>query len=245
MPTHLLLRGLSFDLLQGLDFSPDEALSRLTAARATSVEVGASQMTDAMAEKLSQTRLGVFLQADADALDYPAPVVDLAKALKARALNIHLSDHAGADAGAVQAYLEKTGDAVPLIQLTAGWSPAAAAQLIDAVPNLRLILDVEALLDSDSEALDAPAALAALDPVLDRVELIYGRWDERAKAAGELYHEVWAEAMRRWRRRNPAGSTLTFFPAPVLDGSESLEERLARCDEIWQKAQAAWKASWR
>lgn len=246
MPTHLLLRGLSFDLLRGLNFSPDEAVSRLIAARATSVEVAAADITDNLAEKLASTRLGIFLRAEAPSVEYLASARNLARSLKARAIILPCPQAGTMNQESIKK-LTDTAEGHPLLFLFSsdGTSPQIAP-LIEAVPGLRVALDAEALVDSQQTP-EAQGTIASLAPLLDRVDLIYGRCNPDQPEHSEIYKEIWAEAMRRWRRRNPAGSTLTFIPSPMPDSTSDvgLEDRLARCGAIWQMAQAAWKASWR
>lgn len=246
MPTHLLLRGLSFDLLRGLNFSAEEAVSRLTAARATSVEVAASDITDDLAEKLASTRLGIYLRAEAPSVECLASARDLARSLKARAIIIPCPQAVTMNEESVNKLTDAAEDHPLLFLFSPDGTSPQIAPLIEAVPGLRVALDAEALVDSQQTP-EAQGTIASLAPLLDRVDLIYGRCDPNQPERSEIYKEIWAEAMRRWRRRTPTGSTLTFIPSPVLDSTSdvSLEDRLARCDAIWQAAQAAWKASWR
>lgn len=268
MPTHLLLKGSTLWVLNGHFTPPEAGLSHLTSSGAVAIEVSDFLLTPDILEQIASSRLGLVIQA------YPLKAEDLdaalalAKQTRARAINLHVRlphiDHHSATQLA-QELITRASDAGVLLLFETHRGCITqdlyrTARLVEAVPDMRLTLDVSHYVLAGEQPALTPQLRELLDPMLDRVEMIHGRIsngqqiqiptiDPESELAGS-YREVWTEAMRRWRRRKPAGSTLIFTPElgpppyaiTAPDGAE-LSNRLDESEVIWRIAQEAWKLS--
>lgn len=268
MPTHLLLKGTTLWVLNGHYDPPEDGLSSLSGAGAVAIEVSDTLLTPAVLEKIAASRLGLVIQASPLTVEDLDASLELAKQTKARAINLYVRlPHIDQDdaVALVRGLIARAADAgVPLLFETQRGCITQhlhrTARLVEAVPDMKLTLDVAHYVLAGDQPGVTPQLHELLDPMLDRVEMIHGRIsnaqqnqvpvvDVESELAGS-YREFWAEAMRRWRRRKPAGSTLIFTPVPgpppyavtTPEGCE-VSDWLEQSGVVWKIAQEAWKLS--
>jgi sugar phosphate isomerase/epimerase len=268
MPTHLLLKGSTLWVLNGHYDPPETGFSHLTSTGAVTIEISDFLLSSPVLERIAATRLGLIIQAyPLQPEDLAAPLA-LAKQTKARAINLHvrlphISHEEAADL--VCALIARAADADVALYFETHRGCITqdlyrTARLVEAIPEMRLTLDVSHYVLAGEQVGPTPAIRELLEPMLDRVEMIHGRIsngqqiqvpvvDPASELAG-LYRDLWTETMRRWRRRKPAGSTLIFTPelgpppyaVTTPEGGE-VSNRLEQTEVIWSIAQQAWKAS--
>jgi hypothetical protein len=96
------------------------------------------------------------------------------------------------------------------------------AQLCTRLPDLLLTLDVSHYIVNEEKIGPTEELKPLLDVLLDRVGMIHGRVSngqqiqvdigDGSEELAQRYKRFWAEAMRRWRIRNPVGAALVFEP---------------------------------
>jgi len=268
MPTHLLLRGSTPWLLNGFYDPPESSLDVLAKAGASTIEVSDFILTPEIIDNINRLRLSLIIQA------YPESAHDIEKSLafakqtRAIAINAHVrTPHLthSESAELVKGLLERAdGAGVPLyIETHRGCVTQdlyRTAQLVDAVPAMKFTLDVSHYVLCEEQTGPTPKLASLLDGILDRTEMIHGRicngqqiqehTIDASSNLAQVYKAFWTEAMRRWRLRKPAGSSLIFTPElgpppyAVLDSNgRELSDRLKQTEVIWEIAQAAWKDS--
>ena len=268
MPHHLLLKGSTLWVLNGHYDPPEDGLSRLTGDGAATIEVSDFALTPPILEKIAQQRLGLIVQAYPMAADDIDATLEFAKKNRAVAINCHVRhphlDHAAA-ATLVQNLIDRAKSAtIPLYFETHRGCLTQdlyrTAKLVEAVPDIRFTLDVSHYVVAGEQIGPTKTFATLLDPILDRTEMIHGRISNGQQVQqhttdpdsdlAKLYQSFWAEAMRRWRLRKPAGSSLIFTPElgpppyAVTDTTgKELSNRLDQSEIIWQLAQTAWKQS--
>lgn len=134
------------------------------------------------------------------------------------------------------------------------------SNLCEKVPRLRFNLDVSHFVVCEERPGPSEDMKQLLDPILDRVEMIHGRISNGEQiqvdvgdGSGELaqtYRRLWAETMRRWRLRAPAGSSLVFTPELGPPGYAITDAAGREFSDRWQQslvlrdlAQQAWNLS--
>lgn len=268
MPTHLLLQGSTPWVLNGFYTPPEAGLHELTKLGASTIEISDFIITDEMLELVAAQNLRLIIQAYPEAADDIEPALALARRTRAIAINCHVrTPHLTHEESAelARALIQRGADAgIPLYFETHRGCITQdlyrTSRLVEAVPDMRFTLDVSHYVVC--EEVPGPVARLAplLDPILDRVEMIHGRVSNgqqiqvpAVQATGELeqgYIAFWTEAMRRWRMRKPAGSSLIFTPelgpppyAVLTPEGKEVSNRLEQSANIWQMAQTAWKNS--
>jgi len=269
MPTHLLLKGSTLWALNGLADPPESGLSLLKSANAVAIEVSEPTLRqEAVEEAIMASRLGLIIQA------YPLQATDfdetlqLAKTHQAKAVNLQVrlphADQTVAAQFARELILRAADENVAVYFETHRGCLTQdlyrAVKLLEAVPEMRLTLDASHYVLAEGQCGVTDSLWPLLDPLLDRVEMIHGRISNGQQIQmsvinpdGEIeqsFQHLWTEAMRRWRRRKPAGSTLIFTPelgpppyAIVTPDGRELSNRMEQSEITWQIAQAAWKQS--
>ncbi len=268
MPHHLLLKGSTLWALINHFDPPVTGLPSLTKAGASTIEVSDLLLTPAMLEQIAQNRLGLIIQTHPLTPDDINATLALAKQSRAVAINTHIRtphiDHDDA-VQLVKGLISRATDAsIPLYCETHRGCLTQdlyrTAKLAEVIPEMRFTLDVSHYVLSEEQPGPTEKLAALLDIILDRTEMIHGRISngqqiqqhtvDPTSDLAQSYKAFWTEAMRRWRMRKPAGSTLIFTPElgpppyAILDkeGNE-LSNRLEQTETIWEIAQAAWKQS--
>ncbi len=268
MPTHLLLKGSTPWVLNRFYDPPESGLEVLSKGGASTIEVSDFILTPELIDRIKQLGLRLIIQAYPKVAEDIAPALELAKSCRAIAINCHVKaphiDHEAA-VEVITGLLSRAEDAgIPLYCETHRGCITQdlyrAAKLAEAVPGMRFTLDVSHYVVCEEQP--GPTALLApmLDMILDRTEMLHGRISNGQQiqvdvehSPAELvdsYRRFWTEAMRRWRRRKPAGSSLIFTPelgpppyGIVGPDDKELINRLDQSEIIWQIAQQAWKDS--
>jgi sugar phosphate isomerase/epimerase len=269
MPTHQLLFGHTLWGLIGLNDPPEDGISRLAPAGYQVFEAGPQVLGQpGWKERLAEARLLPVVQwGPMEAEDGP-PAYEVANRIGALMLNAHCGSprmdeavvcdllnalYDSAEAARVKLVVETHRGRVTqdLYRL---------ARLCGLVPRLRLNLDVSHICLCEERPGPTADLAPLLDQVLDRVDMIHGRicngeqiQVDAGDGSGELpqrYLHLWAEAMRRWRLRSPAGAVFVFTPelGPAnyaifgRDGAE-LTDRWEQSLVIREIGSEAWKLS--
>lgn len=268
VPTHLLLKGSTPWVLNRFYDPPENGLKVLSAGGASTIEVSDFILTPELIEQIKQLGLRLIVQAYPQVAEDIVPVLEMANSIRAIAINCHIKaphvDHSTA-VEIVRGLQSRAADAgVPLYCETHRGCITQdlyrTAKLAEAVPELKFTLDVSHYIICEEQTGPTPLLAPLLEPILERTEMMHGRISngqqiqvdvENADASlVKSYRLFWTEAMRRWRRRKPAGSSLIFTPElgpPPYgivgpDGNE-LINRLDQSELIWNIAQQAWKDS--
>ena len=268
MPTHILLQGTTLWVLNG-HYSPlEDGLDFLVKAGASTIEVSDFVLTPELIDRIASHNLRLIVQAYPEKASDIEGTLEFARRHKAVAINTHVrTPHFTHEESVelVKGLVGRAGDAgIPLYCETHRGCVTQdlyrAARLAEAVPEMRFTLDVSHYVVCEEVPGPVAKLSSLLDPILDRTEMIHGRISNGQQIqvhtitpGGELentYQDFWSEAMRRWRRRKPAGSSLIFTPElgpppyAVVDAEgKELSNRLQESEKMWAIAQAAWKAS--
>jgi hypothetical protein len=248
---------------------PEDGVERLAPAGYQVFEAGLDVLCrPGWAERLAAARLLPVIQWGPMAPADGPPAFEAARSIGALLLNAHCGTPHLAEADAV-ALLNGLYDGAEaagvrlLIETHRGRLTQdlyRLARLCELVPRLRLNLDVSHIALCEERPGPTPDLAPLLDPVLDRVEMIHGRVcngeqiqvgvDDPGGEIAQRHLRLWAEAMRRWRLRASAGSSLVFTPelGPSdyairgNDGGE-LTDRWQQSLVIRGMAAEAWKLS--
>lgn len=268
VPTHLLLKGSTPWVLNRYYDPPESGLKVLSSGGASTIEVSDFILTSELIEQIKQLGLRLIIQAYPRVAEDIIPVLEMAKKYRAIAINCHVKaphvDHSTA-VEIVSGLLTRAGDAgIPLFCETHRGCVTQdlyrTAKLAEAVPEMKFTLDVSHYIVCEEQTGPTPLLAQLLEPILERTEMMHGRISNGQQIQVDVenadsslvdsYRLFWTEAMRRWRRRKPAGSSLIFTPElgpPPYgivgpDGNEQIN-RLEQSELIWNIAQQAWKDS--
>jgi sugar phosphate isomerase/epimerase len=230
VPTHHLLFGFSIWGLEGLYADKAEGISAVADAAYHTLESGAHGITDEILARVKGTSLRWVLQC------YPMTVADADVAFRrAREMDALLVNaHAGTAGMSVDAsvdFAERLYDLADkagvrlLLETHRGRMTQdlfRMAEVCERVKRLQLTLDVSHFVVAEERPGPVGDLRERLEPLLDRVGMIHGRISNGEQiqvdvgdGSGELaqsYAALWAEAMKRWRLRNPVGSAFVFTP---------------------------------
>lgn len=237
MPTHLLLKGA---MLQNNGHAPGALTQHLADALgtgATIVEIDEQHLLPELLAQLVAKRVGVVVTWAAQNLTDFFSLPDRLSTIRARALNIQLpagfedTDKMIDHARTCISHAEVAGVSVCFETIGSGLEDLHQVErLLNAVPEMRLTLNVQHLLNSQlrGNPPDSNIMLAEFATVLSRTEMI--RCNAPADELTAVYAAIWERAMRQWRQRHSAGSAMIALCEP---GEE----------HAWQIASQAWKSS--
>lgn len=233
MPTHQLLFGKTLWGLEGIASPREEGIERLAEAGFHVVEADCFCLVrDDLVARIQDAGLSIVVQCYPMAAREIVPVLERAHHIGALLVNAHAATphlrpaEAEAFVNAVYDAAERTG--IPLLLEThrgrLTQDLLRTADLAKAVPRLRVNLDVSHYVLAEEQPGPTEPLRELLDVLLDRTEMIHGRIsngeqiqlspEQAGQAIIERYRLFWAEAMRRWRERAPAGRALIFTPEP-------------------------------
>ncbi len=268
MPHHLLLRGSRYQLPGNHTKPPHSSFLDLAKAGISTLEVDHCLLNPKLIDQISQAGLSLIIQATPLTSDDITATITLAKQTRAQAINIHISGLHNDNNTATQlisSLIAIAADAnIPLYFETRRNSMthdiSNTARLAEAVPEMRFTLDASHYIQTEEDPGPTPIFSRHLEIILDRTEMLNGCMPNgqpiqqnplKPKSdIAEIYKSVWTEAMRRWRLRKPAGSTLIFTPWVITPTYEitnpegkDLSNTNEQTESIWQIAQSAWKQS--
>jgi sugar phosphate isomerase/epimerase len=268
MPTHHLLPGFSLWGLEGLHDPPATGISAVKAAGYSTLEVGFIHLTDALVERVRTAGLRLIVQRHCLTVEELVPALDAAKRHGAMLVNAHVgTPHLSASDAAELVNRMIEGASSRGVRLLFETHRGRITQdlyrtldLLQAVPEMRLTLDVSHYIVCEEKPGPVPELMPLLSQLFERTEMIHGRVSNGEQiqvdvgdGTGELpqrYRDFWCEAMRAWRLRSAPGSALVFTPElgpPTyamtdLAGRE-LSNRWEQSLVLRRLAEEAWKAS--
>lgn len=231
MPTHQLLFGFTIWGFEGIYSPPETGLARLRPAGFYLVETSEGMLDrPGVLDQIRAEAFRLVLQCYPGSVEELKPSLERARELGAVLVNAHAaSPHM--EEGEAVTMLDRMYDAAEEIGVRLLFETHRGrvtqdlfrtARLCRMVERLRLNLDVSHFVLAEERPGPTPDLAPLLDVILDRTEMLHGRISngqqiqvDAGDGTGDLarrYVKFWAEAMRRWRLRNRAGSTFVFTP---------------------------------
>lgn len=270
MPTHFLLPGQTLWGFEGIEDPPEAGIDRMPAAGFHIVETNESTLDrPGVMERIRRHHLRLVLQCYPMTVEDMRPSLKRAKELGAILVNAHAASPHLPEEEAVALvngmYDAAAEEGVRLLLETHRGRITQdlyrTVRLCERVERLRLNLDVSHYIVCEERPGPTDDLKPLLSVLLDRADMIHGRISNGQQiqvdvgdGSGELaqgYLRFWAEAMRRWRLRNRAGSSLIFTPElgppdyairNPADGRE-LSDRWSQTLVLKRLGEQAWEMS--